>query len=1328
MVTPSLPPVALIVRAAIEDVYVPAMKRYIAREFPKHFGGDWLDRVIQDTRDKKMRSALEMHKLHVLDGVAPEARFESTHFITLVQMYRHEGVFPRQLVANDNLLETIRGSRNIYTHEGYVIDAVSATPVLEACKTVSIHLGDNRAVDDIEKLQNQLNDLAEEGEEPYRTQSEDEANRMGQDGEPPAWRTEGGGFGRRWLYVFGAGVLIIAVIAAALGSRSGNVAPVCSDIGDVELTGPSGSDGTVTLGDYCTDDDDDLTFSAASSDNSIVSAAVAGDSLILTAGDGSGGTAKITVTATDPDEQEAITEFDVAVNPLPQPEQENQRPDCDDVEGVTIVEGREREVSISCSDPDGDTIMLRVSGDSQTDHHSVSPDTTRIDGSGARLFTITGLSSSVGANYVEIEADDGKGGTDMVRFGVVVEDDEGGSTEEEPSLGVPPKIEGGISCTPSPVTVNASVECRVSVFGTTPFTYEWRGGSSSDTAGASYNVSFSSEGSQSVLLTVSNAAGSDGGTATVQVMTPPTIDGLGCPSSATVNQAVNCSPTVSGTGPFTYRWSSGGWSGSSSSYSSSWDTTGTKTVSLTVTNAVGDASDSTSVDVGLGITAPTINSISCTPPPATTNASVNCTANLSDGAPDSYDWSGGASRGRISSYSPSWSSAGTKTVSLTVRNSAGSDSESTTVSVMTPPTISNLGCPSSATINQAVTCSPTVSGTEPLTYTWSGGDSSGSTSSSFYSPSWSTPGRKTISLTVRNAVGSDSRSTTAEVPEPPPPPISCTPSRPKVNETVTCTAGSLLSDWSTWSWSDGDSGGSSATYHTSFSTSGTKTVTLTVRNSSGRERRSRTTVEVTESPPRIDSVRCSPSSPTLNQWVNCTASLSGGTATSYVWSDSDGGSSSGPRETTYRTSFSSSGDQMVWLTVRNSADSDSESTTVTVLPPGPVINSISCTPSPVAVNVSVNCTVSLSGGAPTRYLWSGGSSWNTTGNTYSTDFSSEGAQFVSLIVSNDGGRDDGSTTVQVMAPPTIGSLGCPPLAKVSQAVTCSPSVTGSTPFAYSWNGGDFRGSNSSYSPSWSNAGSKTVSLTVTNGVGEDSRSTTVIVGAAPEIEWIGCTPLSPAVNQQVTCTAILGGGDPDTYSWSDDDSSGSNATYYTSFSSSGDQMVWLTVSNTMGSDSDRTAVSVIGPPVIHSISCDQLRVLQGSGVSCSASVSGTSPLTYSWSGGNWPNGSSSYTPVFSAFGRSTVSLTVSNQAGSASASVEVNVVSSPPSTGYARCGSDLEKVYYFDAASYTKRHLNMAWEEAAARVHDWGEHVIGHLTLEACNSWLTGIPFTTSNW
>ena len=755
-----------LIRSAVFEVYEPAMRRYFADRFKEAYGRDWFDHATRGRLDKsgKLHYPRSAYKKHVELVRAkerdPRDVFEAGDFSDLVTRKKGDSfVFPPDFRKLSAEMDIIRDYRNQVSHaaEGRDLQLEDVARALSNCKVLLKAIEDDGAVNTIGELQNQLNDLA----------SGDATNLTEQDGGPPTRRI-GGGVRLTWEWVWKgvAGVVFIAIIAVLAGlcaASSGNGPPVCSEIDDVVLTGSGDPNGTVALGGYCTDaDDDELTFSAASSDNDIVSAAVEGDLLTLTAGDGNGGTATITVTATDPDGRSAPASFGVTVNP-PQSSTPNRRPDCDDVEDVTIVEGDAQEIPVSCSDLDGDTITLRVSAGSQTDHHSVSPGTASIDGSGTQSFTITGLRSSVSAGDVEIEADDGKGGTDMVRFSVVVDADEDEPTGTEPPPVVPPEVEGGIRCAPSPVAVNASVTCEVSLSegSTPPFTYEWSGGSSSNTTGSSYSTSFGTEGSQSVSLTVSNDGGSDDSSATVQVMEVPTINSLGCPSFVAVNQAATCSSSVAGTESLIYSWSGGDSPsfGSNTSYSPSWSTVGTKTVSLSVNNDVGDDNESITITV---VEPPTIGRVSCTPSPVAVSASVNCTASVSGTAPFTYEWSGGSSSNMTGdSYNTSFGSEGSQSVSLTVSNNGGSDDGSTTVRVMSPPTISNLGCPSSATENDAITCSPSVSGTEPLKYTWSGGDSSGSSAS--YSPSWNAAGAKMVWLSVTNEVGDDSKATNVHV-------------------------------------------------------------------------------------------------------------------------------------------------------------------------------------------------------------------------------------------------------------------------------------------------------------------------------------------------------------------------------------------------------------------------------------------------------------------------------------------------------------------------------------------------------------------------------------
>ena len=333
----------------------------------------------------------------------------------------------------------------------------------------------------------------------------------------------------------------------------------------------------------------------------------------------------------------------------------------------------------------------------------------------------------------------------------------------------------------------------------------------------------------------------------------------------------------------------------------------------------------------------------------------------------------------------------------------------------------------------------------------------------------------------------------------------------------------------------------------------------------------------------IGSISCSPSSPTTDDSVTCTATLSGGTPDSYAWS---GGASSGS-SASYSTSFGTSGSKTVSLTVRNTGGSDSSSTTVTVSEAvqAPVIDSISCSPSSPNVNESVTCTASLSGGTPEDrygYAWSGpiGTSAGFSAS-YSTSFGTSGSKTISLTVTNTAGSDSSSTKVTVQAPaeaPVIDSISCSPSSlNVGDDVTCTATLSGGTPSSYAWIGGDSSTSSASYSTSFGTAGSKTVSLTVRNEAGSDSGSTTVTVQtpvAAPVIDSVSCSPSSPSVGDSVTCTATLSGGTPDSYAWSGGDSSGSSASYSTSFSTSGSKTVSLTVTNTAGSATETLLLTV----------------------------------------------------------------------------------------------------------------------------------------------------------
>ena len=782
------------------------------------------------------------------------------------------------------------------------------------------------------------------------------------------------------------------------------------------------------------------------------------------------------------------------------------------------------------------------------------------------------------------------------------------------------------------------------------------------------------------------------------------IGGISCaPSSPTVNESVTCTATLSGDAPDSYAWSGGVSSGSGATYTTSFGAAGEATVSLTVTNSGGSDTDSITINVEetaeqSTVQAPVIDSIDCTRSRVAVNPSgyTDCTASLSGGAPASWAWSGGdpsppyVHRSTDRSIYGAYFSAPDgrtieRTISLTVENAGGSDTASITITVVPAEQALSISCsPTTVVVGETVTCQiDSRHGDGIRGYYWSTLAGSGSVSpvnsvTSTYSPSFSRTGVKTIELSVirrwlnRNA---NVATTTVTVNLPSGLPridrnsFSCSPSSPTVGDDVTCTAAVSGGEPDSWAWSvrpsrvAGNASGSGERFTTSFNRPGLWDVRLIVRNAVGGDR-DEFPLEVAPPAPVINSITCSPSSPTVNESVACTAELGGGMHDAWVSWDWSGGAGSGD-SAAYNTSFGSAGSGTVSLTVTNSAGSDTDNLTLTVLPPPPVINGITCSPASPTVDQSVTCTANLSGGAPNSYAWSGGAS-NGGGVTYSTSFGAAGETAVSLTVTNSGGSDTESTTVSVAEPlqaPVIDGITCSPSStNVGREFICAATLSGGAPDSYAWSGAA-NGNKAVYQAFFRSAGSKTISLTVTNSAGSDTDSTTVsvVVVQAPVIYSVDCSPESPTVGESVTCTAELRGGDPDTYYWIGGASSGSSAEYRTSFSSAGSKTVGLQVTNVTGSSLRLVGLTVLPPPpAINGITCSPSSPTVYESVTCTATLSGGAPTSYSWSGGASSGSGATYTTSFATAGVHTVSLTVTNSVGSDSSSRTLTVTAASP--------------------------------------------------------------------
>src|SRR6266567_4111329 len=310
---------------------------------------------------------------------------------------------------------------------------------------------------------------------------------------------------------------------------------------------------------------------------------------------------------------------------------------------------------------------------------------------------------------------------------------------------------------------------------------------------------------------------------------------------------------------------------------------------------------------------------------------VSFTGSASGGTPPySYSWSfGDGSTGMGSSAQHTYSSAGTLTVALTVKDNGSpqqtaTSQQSLTVSGAPPPlTASFAYSPSSTQAGQPVTFTASASGgTSPFTLSWSFGDGSTGTGSPV-THTYSSVGSYTTALTVKDSstpLKTATSQKTVSVTSPPLPTsvtFTLNPSSPDAGQSISFTASAFggAPPYSySWSYGDGSAGTGLQVTHT-YDSDGTYQVTLTVADSIGN---TGTWVAplVVGTASLQDGFTYSPTSPQPGDSISFTASARGGTPPySYSWDFGNGASASGASAT---YSYVAAGHYTVTLSVSDS--------------------------------------------------------------------------------------------------------------------------------------------------------------------------------------------------------------------------------------------------------------------------------------------------------------------------------------------------------------------------------------------------------------------------
>ncbi len=692
--------------------------------------------------------------------------------------------------------------------------------------------------------------------------------------------------------------------------------------------------------------------------------------------------------------------------------------------------------------------------------------------------------------------------------------------------------------------------------------YAWSFGDGTTGAGVAPTHSYTTGGTYTVSLTVTNTDNLSGTATTIATITAAAqapVANAGGPYAGTAGAAIAFSGTAS-TDPknemLSYAWNFGdGSTGSGAAPGHTYVASGSYTVTLTVTNTDQLSSvASTTATVTAAQMAPVANAGG--PYAGSLGAAVTFSgAGSTDPRNEAltYAWNFGDNT-TASQVSPThtYAAAGRYTVTLTVTNTDQLSSSATTTATIassgSQSPVANAGGPYTAKTGVAIAFNGSAS-TDPkgegLTYSWSFGDGATATGA-MPTHSYVAAGSFTVSLTVTNTDGANataSASASITAPNAVPPVVNANgPYTGQTGDQILFSASGSYDPTNAsagpsgltlvWDFGDGSQTSGPAPIH-SYSKAGTYTVALTGTAAGGTTASASGTATITAGPAADPATpKAVPGGPYAGK-AGSPVSFNGGGSSdpknaslTYSWDFGDGtGTTTGAQ---LQHTYVSGGTYSVVLTVYNGSFVNSASTTA-VIAAGPAAAGITANaggPYTVAANQNFRLNGSKSANPATGtllYTWDFGDGVQGSGPMPIHVYLQKGTYAVSLTVFDGQSLSANATTsVTVTAPPAeavVANAGGPYTGVTGQSIPLDGSGTtdnvGATP-TFSWDFGDgSSGSGSAPGHVYAAAGTYTATVTASSG-GSTSTATAQVIVAQAVLVTITSPAQSALLNTNTT--------------------------------------------------------------------------------------------------------------------------------------------------------------------------------------------------------------------